>query len=331
MARSWLVPSLLLASLAACSWLVSLDGLSGGGAPDAGGGDGRGAVNPSCSGGGTGAGNDCGDGTVYCCDAVAIPGGTFNRSNDPGSPATVSAFLLDRYEVTVGRFRRFVDANGGTVQAPPAEGAGAHPNIPGSGWQSAFNQFLAATPAELKANLACGPQPSSWTDTPGANERLPIDCIDWFTAFAFCIWDGGRLATEAEFNFAAAGGAEQRIYPWSTPPSSTTLDPTYAVYGCSDDGGTCLLSDLPPVGSRSPKGDAKWGNADMSGSVNEWTLDIYDPSYVVPCTDCAALGGDGGRVERGEDWIRSNVLRTVSRDSDYPTVFNPGKGIRCAR
>ena len=54
--------------------------------------------------------------------------------------------------------------------------------------------------------------------------------MNWFESYAFCIWDGGFLASEAEWNYAAAGGSEQRYYPWSSPATSTTIDGTYAVF-----------------------------------------------------------------------------------------------------
>jgi formylglycine-generating enzyme required for sulfatase activity len=54
------------------------------------------------------------------------------------------------------------------------------------------------------AALKCQMVPS-WTDTAGANEALPMNCLTWYAAFAFCVWDGGFLPTEAEWNYAATG------------------------------------------------------------------------------------------------------------------------------
>lgn len=94
----------------------------------------------------------CGpSGTSSCCDSPLVSGGTFYRSYDVGTdgqhtnmsyPATVSDFRLDKYEVTVGRFRQFVAAGSGTQQHPPADGAGAHDDIATSGWDASMTDYL---------------------------------------------------------------------------------------------------------------------------------------------------------------------------------------------
>jgi formylglycine-generating enzyme required for sulfatase activity len=269
----------------------------------------------------------CGpSGNGDCCESLQVPGGTFYRSDDPTTPATVADFYLDKYEITVGRFRQFVNAGMGTQLSPPADGAGAHPLIPGSGWNSTWKTNLQTNTAALTTALKCNSTYQTWTDAAGANESKPQNCMSWYEAFAFCAWDGGRLATEAEWNYAAAGGSEQRVYPWSIPPTSTTIDDSYAVY-C---GGSCTPQN---VGSKSPKGDGKWGHADLAGNQWEWTLDWY-ASYQTSCNNCADLTAASYRVIRGGSFGNLAAdLRSAVRGYDDPWYLNNGIyfGARCAR
>jgi formylglycine-generating enzyme required for sulfatase activity len=264
---------------------------------------------------------------------LPVPGGTFYRSYDNVTytsmtyPATVDAFYLDKYEITVGRFRQFVNVGMGTQSSLPAPGAGVHPLIASSGWDAEWNANLPADTAALKAKLKCSATDQTWTDTAGDNESRPQNCMDWYTAFAFCAWDGGRLPTEAEWNYAAAGGSEQRVYPWSVPPTSTTIDDSYAVY-C---GSSCDSSQN--VGSKSPKGDGKWGQSDLAGNLWEWTLDWHG-SYQVPCSNCADLidPAADSRVIRGGRYFGSAPQLLASyRGSVLPGLHNQYVGFRCAR
>jgi formylglycine-generating enzyme len=243
----------------------------------------------------------------------------------------VSDFRLDRFEVTVGRFRRFVEAYPGSKPAP---GAGAHPRIQGSGWDKSWNGQLPATQAALVAAMKCNSGYETWTDTAGANESLPMNCIDWLTGFAFCAWDGGRLPTEAEWNYAAAGGGEQRSHPWLSPSMSQGIDATYAVYGCLGYGDPkCGFGDILPPGSRSPRGDGKWGQADMAGSMWELTLDENTELRAhEACNDCANISFAAVRVVRGGGWAlgASNFL-TSGRYGGTPIYRSSDMGARCAR
>jgi formylglycine-generating enzyme required for sulfatase activity len=208
------------------------------------------------------------------------------------------------------------------------EGSGGVPSVPGSGWDASWNTKLAISTGDLRANLACDVL-APWTDTAGANERFPAVCLDWYTAFAFCVWDGGRLATDAEYNFAAAGGTEQRTYPWGASPP----DRAHALYGCNNvgDAGVCDPGDLVAVGSRSPLGDGRWGHSDLAGSANEWILDT-DIVPPVPCNDCATVTPAGApRVKRGESFNNNNWLATTARDNDLPALVDVSQGVRCVR
>jgi formylglycine-generating enzyme required for sulfatase activity len=304
------------------------------------------APSPSCVAGSTGAGNDCGPvSDQYCCGSPPAIGGTFHRSfdgvtlNDTGYPATVSPFRLDTYEVTVGRYRAFVNAGMGTQASAPPAGAGAHPLIAGSGWDPAWNIELPADTTALRSAIACNATYQVWTDTPGANERRAMNCINWYDAFAFCAWDGKRLATEAEWGYAAAGGDEQRVYPWSAPPSSTTVSVANASYNggdpdtCMGDGVPgCSSSDLLAVGSK-PAGNGKWGHADLGGNAWEWVLDAYaDPYAPGACVDCANLGASTQRVVRGGGYFSGTpYMRAGYREGYMPSARDGGFGVRCAR
>ena len=199
---SLILPASLL--LTACGSVVEVPGQS----------------NPSCALDRAGADHDCGvQNDADCCGAATVPGGTYNRLNTAVAPATVSAFGLDTFEVTVGRFRAFVDAYPGLMPQP---GDGANPHLPGSGWQAAWTAKLPPTQAALIAALQCpnaSPSYVTWTNTPANNENTPVSCLTWYTAFAFCAWDAGRLPTLAEWDFAAVGGGEQRPYPWGSLPT----------------------------------------------------------------------------------------------------------------
>ncbi len=283
---------------------------------------------PSC----VGLAATCG-GTKDCCASNLVTGTAgavpFYRSNDPSYPATVNDFKLDVYEVTVGRFRAFVDAGKGTQASPPAAGDGAHPKVAGSGWDPSFNGNLTAATFALKAALKCNPSYPAWTDAPSGNETKPMNCVTWFEAFAFCAWDGGRLPTEAEWNYAAAGGTEQRDYP-----GGTGIDSTKASYDCTGDGsvsGECAFSDFLPVGSRSPQGDGKWGQAGLAGNVWEWSLDGYAP-YRTDCNNCANTQAASYRMIRGGSFYNSlSLLLSSSRNNFAPTIHSNDIGVRCAR
>ncbi len=289
-----------------------------------------------------------------CCANILVPSGTFPRGRcetagcsdywcddcnsfeTPEHPATLGHFYLDKYEVTVGRFRAFVEATGAS---PPAARAGAHPRVDGTGWDSAWDAELPADPATLESVLRCEPEFATWTEQPGAQETLPMNCVNWYYAFAFCAWDGGRLPTEAEWECAAAGGEENRLYPWGSSPP----DDTRACDTCECDGsapGDCLPGDILPVGSK-PAGSGRWGHVDLAGSLWEWVLDWYHPDAYREaeregCVDCVQVAPEPQRewrVHRGGDWRHDSgpFLRATYRYGWPPATRNEIIGIRCAR
>ncbi|MBI3205347.1 MAG: formylglycine-generating enzyme family protein, partial [Myxococcales bacterium] len=317
-----------------------------GGTGGASGGAGGAIVPPSCQ----GLASNCGaSSNESCCTSLPVAGGTFNRSNDSSYPATVSAFRLDKYEVTVGRFRKFVDA----VVAGwlPASGSGKHTHLNGGsglsnssgtpaqepGWDKAWDTHLHGSKAtwDGSTSLACSSAAfRTWTASPGDStvERRPITCVNWFQAHAFCIWDGGFLPSEAEWNYAAAGGNEQRTYPWgSTAPGANA---SLAVYGCYYNGtGTCTgVTNIAPVGSVAA-GNGRYGQSDLAGNVWEWNLDWSVSPYVVSCDNCAYLPPSASyRVYRGGSFsFEVQLLLSSFRFSNAPSDRLNFGGARCAR
>ncbi len=283
----------------------------------------------------------CGpSGSSSCCETALVTGGTFFRGydvsgdsmfKDMSKAATVSDFRLDNYEVTVGRFRKFVNAGMGTKANPPPAGAGQrtlNQIANQGGWDPSWNGNLAATTDALRAALKCG----EWTDAPGANESLPIGCLDWFAAMAFCVWDGGFLPTQAEQSYAASGGGEHRVYPWSSPPNSETIDCNHVNYYNGSE--HCLLPGGRPrrPGSLSPTGDGRWGQSDLAGNMGEWALDWYSLSPPTPCNNCANLTGTDKRVMGPGYWgdgpSGQRSARSIGVDLTLRTFSG---GVRCAR
>ena len=271
----------------------------------------------------------CGaNGDQSCCASGLVKGGTFNRSNDAAYPAKISNFRLDDYEITVGRFRKFVAAYKNDIIKA---GAGKNPNNPSdTGWDTAYNGYLPADAAgwdnALKCDLAqCQQGFDVWTPQPGdeLHESLPLDNLSWFDAYAFCVWDGGRLPTEAEWNYAAAGGGEQRTYPWG----ETQPDCSYANYQ------DCWFR-LERAGARSPKGDGKYGQTDLAGSLFEWVLDYYG-YYPLPCKDCmqTPVGSIYYSVVRGGTYRGEALpyLMTSTREYGRSNSHLIVNGARCAR
>ncbi len=299
---------------------------------------------------------------VSCCDSEWVPGGWFEMGFSPSEVGDVGVlnaqdaehdvfvdgFFLDRFEVTRSRFYQFALQ----YDAMPPHGSGRHPRIEGTGWNEGmpldWNARLPSDRQELLQRATCrGTDPSSiWPTLPASdsfdlsaeisdaaplpfpNADLPVSCLDWFTAFAFCAWDGGRLPTEAEWESAAAGGMEDRPYPWGEGGDVVSR--------------LKLDSEALPVGSR-PWTATPEGFQDMAGGVLEWVFDWFDEDFYLsldqPCRNCADLDDAIARGVRGATDSTccisfDTAFRSASRHRDAPG--NQARegfdyGVRCAR
>ena len=149
----------------------------------------------------------------------------------------------------------------------------------------------------------------------------PVAIVAWADAVKFCQAVGGRLPTEAEWEYAARGRREGAIYPWGDQPPE---DRPGAVNGAAFEG------DSPrPVKTYRPNG---FGLYDMAGNVWEWVSDWYSVWDPVAVKDPQGGNGGGFRVVRGGSYgdDQSN-LRVSNRNPNRPQNRNVNVGFRCAR
>jgi formylglycine-generating enzyme required for sulfatase activity len=259
--------------------------------------------------------------------------GTDAPTNDGYSyKATVSGYSLDRFEVTVGRFRRFVEAYDDLLALGLLpEGAGANPNVaapaPGTGWRKEWEKNLPASRDKMVSYLLSGSGLDPiYTPAPGEKETSPI-MVDWYLAFAFCVWDGGRLPTEAEWEMAASNGAAQTRYPWGDSSPTSEL----AHFSAS------MVFHPTSVGSQ-PLGSNLLGHRDLAGNVSEWVLDAFAPYPNADRTDYANVTFHDSKFDKdhssnirvfrgGTFFTPASYLTASSRNAGDPST----SGMRCAR
>ncbi|MGE0589834.1 MAG: formylglycine-generating enzyme family protein [Cyclobacteriaceae bacterium] len=232
---------------------------------------------------------------------VKIPGGDFtmggrseqaSRDEFPRHEEEIRSFLMDATEVTNEQFREFVEATGYVTvaekdidweelkrQVPPGT-----PKPPDSVLVAGSLVFKTTSTA---VNLNDYSQWWAWTigadwrhpEGPESNidNRMnhPVVHIAWTDAKAYAEWAGKRLPTEAEWEWAAASGSSDVVYPWGNEPAASSASKAnfwqggFPYENLLDDGffATAPVKSFPPN---------KFGLYDMAGNVWEWCEDIYD-------------------------------------------------------
>jgi formylglycine-generating enzyme required for sulfatase activity len=265
---------------------------------------------------------------------VLVPGGTFTMGNTGGfgdngmSPphtVTVSAFCMDKTEVTVASYRRCAqeERNGIKCSEPPT-------TVYWNGFSKAQNKFWSQFCNGGRAD----------------RDTHPLNCVDWDQASTHCRWTGGRLPTEAEWEFAARG-TDTRAYPWGDEaPTSKHLNAcgtecraavaqagwTYDKILYEEDDGAATTA---PVGSY-PRGASPFGVLDMAGNVAEWAADWFAryPHTDAPMVDPKGPEKPGEDEERairswGWDLDEAFLARVAIRTGRHATMRFHTVGFRC--
>jgi iron(II)-dependent oxidoreductase len=160
----------------------------------------------------------------------------------------------------------------------------------------------------------------------------PINCVTWQQAADYCAWKGRRLPTEAEWEYAATGGAD-RPYPWGSAAASCERAHMFQQIEQMGDYG-CMTGTTAAVGSY-PNGASPFGMLDMAGNVEEWVADWYAEDYYAssPASDPQGPSDGTQRVHRGGDLYDASPLnlRVFERWHSDPTLAATERGFRCAR
>ncbi|MGA7921333.1 MAG: SUMF1/EgtB/PvdO family nonheme iron enzyme [Candidatus Acidiferrales bacterium] len=185
-------------------------------------------------------------------------------------------------------------------------------------------------------------QPLQWNDRNFADPAQPVVAPSWFDAVAYCEWLNRtnqstsepsqrqpatettnwlfRLPTEAEWEYAARGGGEQKQYPWGEDPPGTL--PNYAIR---------WKTGPEPVGRAERNA---YGLCDIGANVHEWCSDWFDPDYYRISPDRNPQGPSEGRrrSSRGGSWRHhTKVSRCAARSSIPPEFQYADYGFRVAR
>jgi formylglycine-generating enzyme required for sulfatase activity len=275
---------------------------------------------------------------------VRLDGGRFfmGTETDEGFPAdgegpvrevTLDPFYIDPQPVTNQQFAEFTRA------------AGYHTEAERFGWSFVFHTHVASTAGRERA-----PEISWWLRVDGAawnhpegpdssvigREHYPVVHVSWRDAAAYAHWAGKRLPTEAEWEYAARGGLEQKTYPWGdelTPGGKylcNTWQGEFPLHDTAEDGyhGLCPVEAFPANG---------YGLYSMTGNCWEWCADWFDPTYHVLATRLNPVGPPTGsaRVMRGGSYLchvsYCNRYRVAARTSNTPDSATTNLGFRCVR
>ncbi len=278
---------------------------------------------------------------------IELPGGTFLMGTDtvegfpqdgegPVRAVTLDAFAIDRTPVTNQVFAQFVAATGYKTEAERFGWSFVFwSHIPKDRFKELVQDTVAAAPWWCKVEGARWDQPEGPGSDVARRSDHPVVHVSWNDAAAFCVWSGQRLPTEAEWEYAARGGLEQKLYPWGDrlrPEGEHRCNiwqGEFPEYDTGDDG----YAGTSPVEAFSPNG---YGLYSITGNAWEWCGDWFDATFHRTAGRQNPQGPQTGtaRVMKGGSFLchksYCNRYRVAARSSNTPDSSASNVGFRCA-
>ncbi len=270
-------------------------------------------------------------------EMVYVPGGTFMMGADnsqadndeyPKHKVTVSGFWMDVHEVTNTQFKKFVNATGYITTAEKKPDwdelkKQLPPNTPRPPESQLVAASLVFTSPGHKVDLNNYSQWWKWVagadwkhpDGPKSNingkDNYPVVQVSWYDAVAYCKWAGKRLPTEAEWEFDARGGLQNKVYPWGNEPIEQGKPKANTWNGSFPDKNTGWdgFKGLAPVKSFAANGYKLY---DMAGNVWEWCADWYRSDYYRQNNSSAGSAnpkGPANSFDPADPYIPKKVIR----------------------
>jgi len=282
---------------------------------------------------------------------VPIAGGRFTMGTDkveiaadgegPPRPVTLSDFEIEKFEVSNGQFAAFVAATGFVTEAEKFGDSFVFEGALTPEENAKITQSVQAAPWWLPVKNASwirpfGPGSSKDVRSDPQLMSLPVVQVSWNDAVAYCKWRGGRLPTEAEWEYAARGGNDGNLYPWGDklkpngdhrmniwqgkfPRKNTVKD------------GFKFSAPIDAFGAQN-----RFGLHNMVGNVWEWVENwwtiTHDPEHT---TDPHGPEQGVEKTKKGGSYMCHKSYcfryRVVSRSQNTADSSASNLGFRCAR
>ncbi len=244
---------------------------------------------------------------------VYVKGGTFEMGNNNGRPSekpahkvTLNGFYIDIYETTIANFKRFVNATGYKTDV---ENRG-------------YTRIRRSGKVGKKVNGVSWRSNVKGKDRPLTESNHPAVFLSKKDAEEYCKWRGGRLPTEAEWEYAARGGST------SSPTKYAGSNNINEVGWYSENSGKTTHA----VGQKKPN---ELGVYDMSGNVWEFCSDLYDceNNYYdnSPVNNPTGPSRANHKVARGGSWYYNSNFARITDRSGWQLFGNSDTGVRCVR